>query len=125
MFATRLPALRRNQRFLLVGAFAAGVLLAGAAATRAASGPASVAIRNFHFEPAILTVTAGTTVTWTNDDMSPHTVTEQNKVFHSAALDTNDTFAYTFAAPGEYVYRCAIHPMMVGRIIVKPAGKSS
>ena len=125
MFATRLPALPRNQRFLLVGAFTAGALLAGAAATTAAPSPASVAIRNFHFEPAILTVAAGTTVTWTNDDASPHTVTEQNKVFHSAALDTNDTFTYTFAGPGEYVYHCAIHPMMVGRIIVKPAGKSS
>ena len=60
--------------------------------------------------PATLTVTAGTTVTWTNDDTTPHTVTEQNRAFHSAALDTKDTFTYTFTTPGEFVYRCTYPP---------------
>ena len=124
MLRTRLPA-PRHRRVLLVAAFAAGVLVAGAAATRAASGPASVEIHNFQFVPATLTVTAGTTVTWTNDDTTPHTVTEQNRLFHSAGLDTKDTFSYKFTTPGEFVYRCTFHPMMVGRIVVKPAGKSS
>ena len=40
----------------------------------------------------------------------------------SAAVDTDDTFSHTFAAPGEYPYICTIHPYMVGTIIVKPAG---
>lgn len=125
MLATRLPALPRNSRFILVGAFAAGVLIAGAAATKAASSPASIEIHNFQFVPATLTVAAGTTVTWTNDDTTPHTVTEQNRVFHSAGLDTKDTFTYTFTTPGAFVYRCTFHPMMVGRIVVKPTAKSS
>jgi plastocyanin len=128
----RNPASKRSG--LLLAAFAAGALLAaaspgagaaGQATVTTAASPAAVEINNFKFMPATLTVVAGTTVTWTNDDTSPHTVTEQNKVFHSAALDTKDTFSYQFAAPGEYVYHCSIHPMMVGRIIVKPAGKSS
>lgn len=132
MFATRTQPLRQR-RHLLFGAFAAGALLAAAASeapakeavvTEAAK-PAAIEIHNFQFQPKTLTVTAGTTVTWTNDDTTPHTVTETNRAFHSAALDTKDTFSYTFAAPGQYVYRCTFHPMMVGRIVVKPAGKSS
>jgi plastocyanin len=125
MLATRLPMPPRNGRCLLVGAFAASVLLAGATPTSAASSLASVEIHNFQFVPATLTVTAGTIVTWTNDDTTPHTVTEQNRLFHSAGLDTKDTFTYKFTTPGEFVYRCTFHPMMVGKIVVKPAGKSS
>jgi plastocyanin len=125
MLRTRLPAPPRHRRILLVGAFAAGVLIAGAAATRAASSPAMVEIHNFQFVPAILTVTAGTTVTWTNEDTTPHTVTEQNRLFHSAGLDTRDTFSYKFTSPGEFIYRCTFHPMMVGRVVVRPAGGSS
>ena len=132
MSTLRNPASKRSG--LRLGAFAAGALLAAAspgagaaaqATVKTAANPAAVEINNFKFVPATLTVIAGTKVTWTNDDTSPHTVTEQNKVFHSAALDTKDTFTYQFAAPGEYVYHCSIHPMMVGRIIVKPAGRSS
>lgn len=133
MSTVRIAALQRHRR-LLVGALAAGALLAVAmpgdapaaqAAVKAAANPAAVEIHNYQFVPATLTVTAGTTVTWTNNDTSPHTVTDNKRTFHSAALDTKDTFTYTFAAPGEYVYRCTFHPMMVGRVIVKAAGKSS
>lgn len=132
MFATRTQPPRRR-RHLLFGAFAAGALLAAAASeapakeavVKEAANSAAIEIHNFQFQPQTLSVTAGTTVTWTNDDTTPHTVTETNRAFHSAALDTKDTFSYTFAAPGQYVYRCTFHPMMVGRIVVKPAGKSS
>ena len=97
---------------------------AGAAAMPATDAPAAVAIRNFQFLPQTLTVVAGTTVTWTNDDTTPHTVTEKSRVFHSAALDTKDTFSYTFTKPGAFTYFCTIHPMMVGKIIVVNAEKS-
>ena len=90
----------------------------------AAASPATVTIDNFAFAPATLTVTAGTTVTWKNDDDSPHRIGDKNGTFKSAALDTDDTFSHTFAAPGEYPYICTIHPYMVGTIIVKPAGKA-
>ena len=95
---------------------------AGAAAVTAAASPATVDIDNFAFTPAALTVTAGTTVTWKNEDDSPHRIGDKNGTFKSAALDTDDTFSHTFAAPGEYPYICTIHPYMVGEIIVKPAG---
>jgi plastocyanin len=99
--------------------------LAGEAAVQAAANPAAVRIDNFNFTPPALVVAPGTTVTWTNADDTPHTVREKDGKFKSAALDTDDTFSQTFTAPGEYQYFCSIHPRMVGKIVVKPAGKSS
>jgi plastocyanin len=117
---------------VLLGAVALGLLLlAGLTqvlageAVKAAASAATVDIDNFKFAPATLTVTAGTTVTWKNEDDSPHRIGDQNGTFKSAALDTDDTFSHTFAAPGEYPYICTIHPYMVGKIIVKPAGPAS
>ena len=111
---------------LVVAAFATAPAAAFAAdpiPTTAA--PAVVEIHDMKFNPAILTVSAGTKVTWVNEDNSPHTVTDRGKVFRSSALDTKDSFSYTFDAPGEFTYFCTLHPMMVGRIVVKPAGSSS
>jgi len=90
-----------------------------------AAAPTAIEIHDMRFEPAILTITAGTTVTWLNEDNSPHTVSERGRAFRSSALDTSDRFSYTFAAPGEFTYFCTLHPMMVGKIIVKQAGAAS
>jgi len=111
---------------LLAAALAAApvVAFAGDTAT-AATNPTVVEIHNMKFNPATLTVAAGTKVTWVNEDESPHTVTDKGRAFRSAALDTKDSFSYTFAAPGEFTYFCTLHPMMVGKIVVKPAGSSS
>jgi len=133
MLATMNPAPRRRRMTLVLGAVGVTALLAAAlpeltaagAAVTAATSPATVQIDNFAFTPATLTVTAGTTVIWKNDDDSPHRIGDKNGTFKSAALDTDDTFSHTFAAPGEYPYICTIHPYMAGKIIVKPAGKTS
>jgi plastocyanin len=77
-----------------------------------------VDIKTFMFGPTDLTIAAGTRVTWVNDDQTPHTVVETNKLFRSAALDTQDSFSYTFDQPGTYKYFCALHPQMVGTITV-------
>jgi len=100
-------------------------LSAGDAAVQAGVQAAAIQIDNFHYTPPSLVVAPGTTVTWTNADDSPHTVREKDGKFKSAALDTDDTFSQTFAAPGEYEYFCSIHPYMTGKIIVKPASPSS
>ncbi|QNK03862.1 cupredoxin domain-containing protein [Dyella telluris] len=82
--------------------------------------PASVDIRNFAFTPKALTIHAGTRVVWTNRDEEPHVVVSAGKQFASShALDTSDSYAVTFDRPGTYTYYCAIHPMMVGTIIVQ------
>ena len=109
----------------LVAAAMPELTSAGEAVVAAAASPATVEIDNFAFAPATLTVNAGTTVTWKNEDDSPHRIGDKNGAFKSAALDTDETFSYTFASPGEYPYICTIHPYMVGEIIVRPAAKVS
>src|SRR4051794_13348669 len=112
--------------FLFAAALAAGTstVLAGNPATKAAT-PTIIVIKDFAFGPSSMTVEAGTTVTWVNEDESPHTIADKGKAFRSAALDTNDRFSYTFMQPGEFTYYCTMHPMMVGKIIVKPPSASS
>jgi plastocyanin len=75
-------------------------------------------IKEFMFGPKDLNVAVGTKVTWVNDDQIPHTVAETHKVFRSGALDTNDSFSWVFNTPGEYEYFCALHPQMIGKIVV-------
>lgn len=75
-------------------------------------------IKEFMFGPKDMTVPVGTKVTWVNDDQIPHTVAETHKVFRSGALDTNDSFSYVFNTPGEFEYFCALHPQMIGKIVV-------
>jgi plastocyanin len=83
-------------------------------------GGIEVKIDNFTFGPAALTVSAGTTVTWTNSDDVPHTVVSDDKTtFRSKALDTGDKFSYTFAKPGKYSYFCSVHPKMIAQVIVQ------
>jgi plastocyanin len=134
MLMTINPAPRRRRIGLLLGTVGVTALLAaalpeltaaGEAMVAAAASSATIEIDNFAFAPATLTVTAGTTVTWKNEDDSPHRIGDQNGTFKSAALDTDDTFSHAFTAPGEYPYICTIHPYMVGKIVVKPAAKMS
>lgn len=75
-------------------------------------------IKAFMFGPKDLNVAVGTKVTWVNDDQIPHTVAETHKVFRSGALDTNDSFSWVFNTPGEFEYFCALHPQMIGKIVV-------
>jgi plastocyanin len=80
---------------------------------------ASVSIDNFTFSPAEIVVTPGSTVTWTNADDIPHTVTATDKSFRSKPLDTNDHVSFAFPTPGTYSYFCSLHPHMTGKVIVK------
>jgi plastocyanin len=78
-----------------------------------------VKIDNFSFGPATLTISGGTTVTWTNHDDIPHTVVSDDKIFKSKVLDTDEKFSFTFSKPGTYPYFCSIHPKMTGKVIVQ------
>ncbi|SED42404.1 Plastocyanin [Pseudomonas mohnii] len=77
-----------------------------------------VDIKEFMFGPKDLNVAVGTKVTWVNDDEIPHTVAETHKLFRSGALDTGDSYSWVFNTPGEYEYFCALHPQMLGKIVV-------
>jgi plastocyanin len=79
-----------------------------------------VKIDNFTFAPPNLVVLAGATVTWRNEDDIPHTVASPTRLFKSKALDTDDSFSFTFATPGVYDYFCSLHPQMKATIVVEP-----
>jgi plastocyanin len=81
-------------------------------------GVTQVPIQNFAFTPAAIQVPVGTTVTWTNDDRAPHTVTFENGMADSGMLKPGDSFKYTFGSAGTFVYICAYHPGMVATVIV-------
>ena len=102
------------------GAFAAALLLGLALglASAAHAEEIEVKIDNFTFAPRTLTVKAGTTVTWINEDDIPHTVVCAGK-FRSKTMDTDGTFAFTFTAAGEYKYFCSLHPHMTGIVKVE------
>jgi plastocyanin len=78
-----------------------------------------VVMENFSFAPAVLTVKAGTKVTWINRDDVPHTATDNDKRFNSGTMDTDGEFSFVFDSPGTYSYFCALHPRMTGQIIVE------
>ena len=80
--------------------------------------PATVVVKDFMFQPMAVTVTAGSTVRWTNRDDEPHTVVSDTGIFRSGAMDTNETYSFKFDEPGTYHFTCSIHPRMVGTIMV-------
>lgn len=79
-----------------------------------------VKIENFAFSPMTITVKAGSTVTWTNNDQDPHTVTATNKQFSSKTLMRGDTYQHRFTSPGKYSYLCTVHPFMTATVVVMP-----
>lgn len=89
-----------------------------------ASGGNAVTIKNFAFSPKTLTVKTGTTVTWTNEDSTPHTVQFSDKsIPPSADLSAGggqSAYSHTFTAAGTYPYICGIHNFMTGTITVTP-----
>jgi plastocyanin len=95
---------------------------AGAAPAAGAAGSPTyrIEIHDFAFAPKELTVLAGARIVWTNRDDEPHTVVSAAGTFKpSQALDTDDSFATVLDKPGTYAYFCGIHPMMVGKIVVR------
>jgi len=80
--------------------------------------PNAVAISNFAFSPAKITVKTGTAVTWTNKDAVAHTVTDIGGSFDSGSVASNGTYQHTFNTAGTYTYHCTIHSMMANATVV-------
>jgi plastocyanin len=102
----------------------AGMSMGASTADNAPVASDSVAIKNFGFSPATITVTAGSTVVWTNDDSVQHDVTFDGGDIASNTLNHNDTFSHTFPTAGTYHYICSIHPFMHGTVIVTPGSEN-
>jgi YVTN family beta-propeller protein len=74
-------------------------------------------IAGLAFEP-LLTVAPGQTVTWTNGDSVPHTVTSADRLWDSGRLAGGSSYSVTFDQPGTFAYACTIHPFMRGTVVV-------
>ncbi len=79
---------------------------------------------SFAFSPATLTISVGTTVTWTNMTGAPHTVTSDDGKSFDSGINTpisaqGGTFSFTFTKAGTFAYHCQFHTYMMGTIIVK------
>ena len=87
---------------------------------------AAVEIRTFQYSPAVLEITAGSRVTWTNQDEILHTVTsgapeDRGDRFDVPLEEAGSVYSFTFSEPGTYSYFCDRHQFMRGQIIVKEA----
>jgi len=101
------------------------------AATGSSAASSNVSIQNLAFTPKTLTVSAGTKVTWTNNDSTPHNVISSVSIslnsattstFASSTLSQGQTFSFTFTKKGVYFYQCTIHktlPAMHAEVVVK------
>lgn len=79
----------------------------------------SVVIQNFAYQPANLQVKVGTTVTWTNQDTAPHSVTfRDSSLTSSRLLQKGDVYRYTFTKAGTFTYYCQVHPYMTAQVVV-------
>jgi plastocyanin len=73
---------------------------------------ATVAIRDFAFDPATVTIKAGEAVAWTNEDSSSHTATTPDRGCDTGSISRGETVALVFPAAGTYTYTCTIHASM-------------
>jgi plastocyanin len=85
--------------------------------------PGSSTLTTDAFSPNPIQVSVGTTVTWTNNDAQPHTVSSGENatpsgLFNSPIMAPQATFEHTFTEAGEFPYFCTLHPNMVGTVSV-------
>ncbi|HEX4797804.1 MAG TPA: cupredoxin family copper-binding protein [Burkholderiales bacterium] len=106
--------LRHTARALVLG-----LALALPAAGMAAGAAHAARIEGMKFEPERLEVTVGDTITWTNRDVVPHTVTGAGRSLESGTIAPGGKWTYRVRAKGEIAYVCRFHPMMKGVLVAK------
>ena len=91
-----------------------------AAEDEGGGGGTEVSMEGIQFNPAEVTVKAGDTVTWVNNDTVGHDVTGDDfKSGDAGAMQNGDTFEHTFDAAGTFDYVCSVHPGMEGSVTVE------
>jgi plastocyanin len=74
---------------------------------------------NTAFAPNPISIAAGDTITWTNNDGTAHTSNGDDGSWSSGTIAPGATFSRTFPTAGTFVYHCTIHPNMVGTVTVR------
>ncbi|CAA9551900.1 MAG: hypothetical protein AVDCRST_MAG73-2948 [uncultured Thermomicrobiales bacterium] len=107
--------------FLIETAHEEGEGNAGGATPEAAAAgeDAAVTIADFSYNPDPIEVAVGGSVTWTNEDGSSHTATEDGGGFNSGRLGTGESFTQTFDEAGTYAYYCEYHANMTAEVVVE------
>lgn len=126
-------------RWLIVAALALGIAACTSSDEASPSGAepnlsappeteAEVIVKDEAFQPDELTITAGTTVTWTNEDETGHTVTNGEggaaapDALFDDPLSTGQAVTYTFEDPGTYQVTCKVHHDMQMTVVVEESG---
>jgi YVTN family beta-propeller protein len=94
------------------------VVQAGAKRAADTGTGAKISIVNFAFSPSSITIHSGESVTWSNDDGSPHALVFNDGVSGTVSLSPGQSFNRTFAKPGTYEYSCSFHPYMTAKVVV-------
>ncbi len=126
------PMTARQSPPAVVGMPAAAATNAGERPPAPASGtstPATesvtVRIDGMRFDPQIITVKPGTTVTWIHGSQMPHTISGNADGMRSGTLYNGQQYSHTFNALGSYNYSCGLHPSMTGSVVVEEAATDS
>ena len=109
---------------LAIGAFLIAGALTNAPLSAADSAAATIHMKGAAFDPAEVSISAGQTVEFVNDDEAPHTVTAGDKAFDSGNIDPGHSWRYTFAKAGTYAYGCTYHSWMHGTVKVLPVAQN-
>lgn len=93
------------------------MILTGAGRTKPRSHVVEIA--GFQFAPAEITVAVGDTVTWSNQDIVPHTATAIDGAWDSGSLEGKARRSVVVRAKGKVDYQCTLHPSMKGTVVVR------
>ena len=109
-------------KFLLPAVAAAALVAAGGGGSGESSEPVATTdvsmAKSYVFEPKVIQIDAGDTVTWTNDDNFTHTVQVDGQEDHK--VEQGESVSIDFDTPGTYHYVCTLHEKdMDGEVIVQ------
>jgi plastocyanin len=90
-----------------------------------AAASSGVTIKDFKYAPASISVNVGDTITWTNQDVAPHTATASDGSFDTGNLAKGQSGSITLSKAGTFPYICSIHPSMKATVTVADAGGGS
>ena len=79
----------------------------------------AASLTNTAYAPNPITIAAGDTVSWTNNDTEAHTSIGDDGSWNSGTIAPGATFNRTFTSAGTFTYHCSIHPNMIGTVTVR------
>ena len=108
--------------FLPVALLAATLFAAGCGGAGESSEPVATTevemVKSYRFDPKVIEIEAGDSVTWTNEDNFTHTVQVEGQGDHK--VEQGESVSIAFDEPGTYDYVCTLHSQdMDGTVIVK------